>query len=1062
MKRRLEFLLLAACVVLGGLPAAAQRVTSDILGTVKDPSVAAIADAKVTVVHLETGQERTATTDAGGSYRISGLMPGTYEVRIERQGFKTAVRKDIVLLVNQQAVVDVTLQVGDIQQKVEVTGGVELLETTTAHMSSVVTETTLRELPLNGRDLFQLTELQTGVLPTTNAGPSPWAEGGITKAAVQGARPTMNNFTLDGGDINDPGFNVYPGGSAGAQLGVEAVKEFRVLLNTYSAEYGRNAGANVQFVTKSGTNELHGSLFEFHRNAVLDARNFFDPSTIPPFIRNQFGATFGGPIRKNKTFFFVNYEGLREVKSVTASLTVPDANAHMGILPAASGSGTVNVGVDPRVAPLLALFPPANGASLGGGLAVLQTAQKQPTREDYGIFRLDHQLTSRDQLFARYVIDDSDTIVPFQSTFIPGFPGERVVRNQYVILSWQHLFGQNLLNEAKFNFNRTAYVSEVANSHPISISLEQNRPLGVNAIVGLPALGNNLIFPLGTTSNTFEWIDNFSWQHGHHNSKFGADVKRMQINGPFDLFIDGEYLFTGFGATQSNNPALESFLKASPTVYLGVDPAFPNSDRGFRQTYMGLYAQDDWRVTPRLTLNLGLRWEYSTIPTEAQGRSANIRNVATDATPTVGPIWASVPKNLFSPRFGFAWTPFAKSKTVVRGGYGLMRDQLWSNLYFDVRFYPPFYRALLVILPNFLTPPTSVSAVTGPISPSVIGSFGITYRPDFPYYMQYNLNVEQELAKDLVLQVAYVGSRGNHLPRTGEANPFVASLGHNINPNFGSIPLLVTDAQSFYNSGQLSLQKRFSRGVSFQASYTYSKSIDDQSGPFPSDYVSESGVAQNFFNRKGDRARSSFDRTHAFVFNALYDLPFGPGRRYGQDIGGFGGRLLGGWRVGGIVTVLSGVPFTANLGSFNNSGTNASFPGDRPNVKPGAQPCGSAVLGSPDKWFDPSIFTLPPAGQFGNSGRNTICGPALRNVDFSLTKDTKLGERLGLEFRAEFFNIFNHANFNVPVNTQGPNGNGGNGDAVFLPGGLPAPNAGRIFQTVTSPRQIQFGLKLTF
>ena len=1078
-------LLVSLCVALLEAPAAAQRVTSDILGTVRDTSEAAIPGAKVTARHVETGLERSTTTDSTGGYRISGFEPGTYEVRVEQQGFKTTIRKGITLLVNQQAIVDVTLQVGDIQQRIEVTGEAAILETTTSHMSNVVTEATLRELPLNGRDLFQLTALQTGVLPTTNAGPSPWSEGGITKAAVQGSRPTMNNFTLDGADINDPGFNIYPGGPAGAQLGVEAVKEFRVLLNTYSAEYGRNAGANVQFVTKSGTNDLHGSLFEFHRNAALDARNFFDPTTKPPFTRNQFGVTLGGPIVKNKTFFFANYEGLRESKSVTASLTVPDANAHNGQLPDSSGN-LVNVGVNPLVRPFLELFPLPNGASLGGGLAELRTARKQPTREDYGLVRIDYQLTDKDQLFGRYVMDDGDTIVPFQSTFVPGFPGERILRNQYLVLSWQRLFRQNLLNDAKVNFNRTRYVAEVANSYPLSISLVANRPVGVMAIAGLPALGNNLIFPLGTSSNTFEFIDNLSHQRGHMNWKFGADIKRMQINGPFDLFIDAEYLFLGAGQSggqffvpRSANPPLESFLVGAPTVYLGTDPAFANSDRGFRQTYLGFYAQNDWQVRPHLTLNLGLRWEYSSNPGESQRRVANIRNVATDLTPTVGKVWESVPKNLFSPRVGFAWTPFARGKTAVRGAFGLLRDQLWSNLYFDIRFYEPFYRALLYIFPNLQTPPNNVNGLIGPplnIPPAVIGSFGVTFRPDFPYYLQYNLNIQHELARDLLLQVAYVGSRGIHLVRTGEANPFVASLGRHINPNFGSIPLIITDAQSFYNSGQLSLQKRFSQGLSFQASYTYSRSIDDQSGPFPSDYVSESGVSQDFFNRKGDRARSSFDRKHAFVFNALYDLPFGPGRQWAHDATGASGKIIGGWGIGGIISVLSNVPFTANLGSFNNSGTQASFNGDRPNLRGALVNCGATILGKPDHWFDPSVFALPAAGQFGNVGRNTICGPNLRNVDFSVTKDTKIGERLGVQFRAEFFNLFNRTNFDVPVNTQGPNGNGGNGDAIFIgrkappcnPStdpvgcGISAPNVGHIFRTATTSRQIQFGLKLTF
>ncbi len=1080
MRRVRVVFFLGFCLALAALPGAAQRVTSDVLGTVTDTSGAVIAAATVTATNIETGLVRTTTTDKSGNYRIPGLAPGSYEVRVEQAGFKTAVRKGITLLVNQQAVVDVVMDVGDVQETVIVSGATPMIETTTSHMSNVVTEEVLTELPLNGRDLFQLVMLQTGVIPTTNAGPSVWAEGGITKAAVQGARPTMNNVTMDGGDVNDPGFNNPPGGTSGAQLGVEAVKEFRVLLNNFSAEYGRNGGANIQYVIKSGTNDVHGSVFEFHRNAALDARNFFDLENTPRFTRNQFGFALGGPIRRDQSFFFGNYEGFRESKSITSATSVPDDNVHLGLLPsAADPSVLVNIGVDPAIAPFLDLFPRSNGANLGGGIAVLQTSRVQSLREDYVVIRIDHQFSDRDQFFARYVFDDSDTQLPFQSTLVPGFDGIRDMRNQYMMLSWQRMLRSNLLNEFKFSFNRTRYVAEPDNQHPLSISLVPNRPVGASLITGLPLLGNNLIYPLGTTSNVFELIDNLSYQRGRHSLKFGANIKRMQVNGAFDLFVNGEYVFTdltafGFSAV-SNNPPLEFFLTAAPFIYLGTDPLFSDSTRGYRQTYLGFYVQDDIRVTPRFTLNLGLRWEYSSNPSEQNGRNANIRDFVNDAAPTVGDIWDDVPLDLWSPRLGFAWTPFDHDKTVVRGGFGLFRDQIWANIYFDVRFYEPFYRALLIIFPSFVESPPSIGSLVGPfgIPPAVIGSFGITHDPDFPYYLQYNLNIQQELARDLRLQVAYVGSRGIHLLRGGEVN--LLPGGGVINPNFGSIPPIVTDANSFYNSFQLSLVKRFSQGLSFQGSYTFSKSIDDQTGPFPSDWMSESGISQDFFNRKGDRGRSSFDRRHVFVFNFLYDLPWGPGRALGGDLTGAAAKIAEGWRIGAIATLMSNAPFTGNLGSFNNSGTFAAFPADRPNLRPGTDPCG-ATIGRPDQWFDPSIFTLPPPNEYGNAGRNILCGPNLRNFDFSIVKVTKIGERFGLEFRAEFFNIFNRTNFGVPANTQGPNSQEGNGDAIFLgrqgapcdpatdPAGcgVLAPNVGRIFKTVTTSRQIQFGLKFIF
>jgi len=403
-----------------------------------------------------------------------------------------------------------------------------------------------------------------------------------------------------------------------------------------------------------------------------------------------------------------------------------------------------------------------------------------------------------------------------------------------------------------------------------------------------------------------------------------------------------------------------------------------------------------------------------------------------------------------------------------------MRDQIWSNLYFDVRFYRPFFGALISESPNFLAPPSSIAALGGSTSP--VGVFGITFNPKFPYYEQWSLNIQRQLGRETVLQIAYVGSHGLHLPRAGEANPFEPTLGHNLNPNFGSTPQIVTDATSNYNSLQASVQRRFVRGLSLQGSYTYSHSIDTASGAFPSDWVSEPGVSQNFFDLNADRGSSAFDRRNVFIGNLLYDLPFGPGQRWWRGEQNVTGKFVGGWRVGIIGQLLSGVPFTPVLG-FNNSLTASSFPADRPDVKSRVNPC-NAVTGDVDQWFDPTIFTLPntpnSAGNiFGDAGRNSLCGPSLKAFDFSLIKHTQLSERVSLEFRSEFFNIFNHPNFDVPDNTQGPNGTGGNGDAIFvgkamdcnpatssLGCGILAGNAGRIFSTVTSARQIQFALKL--
>ncbi len=1022
--------------------------------------------ALIRVKNLDTGIEHAVVSDESGRYRISGLAPGNYEIVIELQGFKREVRSGIRLAVAQQAVIDVVLEVGELAEQVTVVGEAPLIERATSQITGLVDERKMRDLPLNGRDFFQLTTLQPGVVQTPSAGPNPWSKGGITKAAVYGLRPTWHNVMIDGSDVNDAGFNVPPGGTAGFLLGVDSVREFRIFTNTFSAEYGRNAGSIVQAVTRSGTNEFHGSFFEFHRNSVLDAKNFFDrpDAPIPLFIRNQFGGSFGGPISmpgvyngRDRSFFFLSYEGFRERLGVTSNTTVPNALSRRGILPDPRNPGRfIEVGVDPKIKPFLDLFPLPNGEDFGDGTGRLLTSDIQDTDENYFLIRIDHKLSDNDSLFARYIFDDSFGNVPFLSTLVPGFPGRRDIRNQYFTFQEQKIIRPNLINEFRFAFNRTMILAKGSRgvAGDLSISLVPDRPLGAITIGGLPLLGNNLIFPLGSASNAFQWVDNVSWNKGRHALKFGAEFRRVQINGAFDLGVDGQYLFFN----------LRDFLQAKPFFFLGTLPGFSDSSRGFRELHFWWFVQDDIQVTPNFTLNLGLRYRYDNNPTEANGRVANIRNIFTDRDTTVGKIFDDVPLDLFEPRLGFAWSPFADKKTVVRGGFGIFRDQIWANLYFDTRFLPPFYKLILSLFPPFLDP------LAGPLILPV-SSFGITFDPNFPYVLQYNLNIQREITPDMVFKVGYFGSRGISLVRAAEANPvkpeivngrpFFPAGGQRVNPNFGSLPTIFTDANSFYNGLSLEFQRRFSRGLEFQVSYTLGKSIDDASGPFPSDSVAEAGLSQDFFNRKGSRGRSFFDVRHNLVINYTYDLPFGPGKKFARDLTGFAAKLAEGWQISGITQFASNSPFTALLG-FDNARMLPSFISDRPNLRPGADP-DKALLKDTERWFDPSIFELPPEGFLGNAGRNILKGPDFKNFDFSIVKNTKINEDKTVQFRAEFFNIFNHPNFSVPVNTQGPNGIGGNGVAIFADrSGVPLGNAGKIFSTVNTSRQVQFAIKLLF
>jgi hypothetical protein len=1072
--RLLQFtLIVAAGILLMINSASAQTGTASIVGTVSDPNGAVVPGAKISIKNIDTNQEFVLTSDSAGAYVAAGLPPGNYELRAEGAGFMTEVRKGIILSVAQVAQINVPLKIGSMSQQIEVQGGAPLLETVTSAVSGLVNESQMEGLPLNGRDISQLVLLQAGVTPTPSAGPSPFQKGGFAKFSVNGQRSTATNYTIDGMDANDPDYALSPGGVSGELLGVDGIREFRVFTNNYNAEYGRNAGAIVQMITKTGENTLHGSLFEFFRNDAFDAKNFFDlpNEPIPPFVRNQFGGSVGGPVVRDKTFFFANYEGFRESEGITTIATVPDALALQGFLPsatnpsactAANTGGCVNVGINPAVAPFLAIFPAANGTDFGNGSAALTSSERRKTREDYGMARVDHVFSNNHSAFIRYIIDDSDALVPYLSTSTPGFPGNNTSRNQYFTIQDQKMFGSNWLNQASFGFNRTTFLASVPNLYPnLSISLVPNRPIGVFSLAGLSPVGNNLIYPLSDYSNVFQLNDNILWTHGRHAIRFGGEFRRNQINGPFDLFVNGEYVFEDLSAfgipSLTNNPSIEHFLQGVPLVYVGVTPQGSNSDRGFRQWVLGGYVQDDWNITRSLTLNLGLRYEFNSNPTESQGKESNIIDVATDTTATVGKLMNSTPKDLFAPRLGFAWKVGSDNKTVLRGGFGIFYDQIWGNIYGNVRSLPPFYQAVENIFPEFLNP--TVAALSGTTANATL-----TYFPKWPQVFQYNLNVQREVFANSVLTIGYIGTRGNHLGRLGDANPFEVSTGSRINPNFGSIERYVTDAQSFFNALQATFEHRFSHGFTGQINYNYGHSIDDASGYNPSDAVNETGASQDFFDRKADRGRSGFDIRHSLTLNFLYLLPFGPGQAIAGNTTGFAGKLIGGWELSGIGNFHSNVPFTPVL-AFDNAGTQSIVNSQRPDIigNPNAGTCpNGSPVGTITCWFNPNAFAVPAPGTFGDAGRNILSGPDFAEFDFAVIKNTKITERTALEFRAEFFNIFNHPNFAVPTNTTGPNGAGGNGDAIFLGPTTLAGNAGQIFSTVSSSRQIQFGLRLSF
>jgi hypothetical protein len=1058
------FLFLLAALI--ATPAWAQTQLGTLFGTVTDTSGAVVPGAEVSVENVSTGLKRDGRTDKTGEYQLVGLPTGRYTLRVQKEGFQIEVREGIALSPGAAIGINLSLVVGKLSVHMTVEAGVPAVDTTST-VGGTIAERSLTALPLDGRDLFKAAILVPGVAPTPSSAPSLLSNGKAGQVSVNGMRPSWTNVLIDGMHANDPVFGYSPAGASGLFLGLDDFVEVRVLTQTFGSEYGTNSGGVIEAITKSGSNHFHGSLFELHRDAALDARNYFDLSSrpIPRFVRNQFGASIGGPLARDRTFFFASYEGFREVRASTAIATVPDALAHQGLLPAAndpgactsaSPSGCFAVAIDPRVQPFLALLPPSNGAANGDGTGDLITADKGSTYEHHGMVRVDHNFSSRHSLFARYVVDDSSSLVPYfgtpPGTYVPGFPVNHDARNQYFTVQDRRNIGRELFNELRFGINRTTASTSTTDTQPdLSFSLVPNRPFGMLNIAGMSLIGNSPEMPLGDFSTVYQVQDQLARNRGRHSLKFGGEFRRIQSNGPLDFVVNGLYTFQdlspfGFPA-HSNNPALEFFLQALALSYVGANPSMSNSNRGYRQNVVSGFVEDSVRVTSRLTLNPGLRYDFYSNPSEVNGRLSVIRNPVTDSGPTVGKVFAGTPADLLSPQAGLAWNIFGDGKTVLRAGAGIFRDQFPGILFGADRFLPPFFGIGSYVFPTFLNPQDAV--LTQPIY-----LIQTNYHAKFPYALQYNLNLQREIAPGTILSVGYFGARGNHLTRQAEQNPFEPALGHRFNPNLPS-PLLavLTDAQSFYNSFQFSLSQLSTHRVSWQAYYTLAHSIDDASTGLIIEAVNEPPGSQNSFDRKGSRGRSSFDIRHNFVANVVYELPFGRGTHFG------------GWEVSGVASVHSNVPFTPVL-AFDNADSQSLTITERPNLagNPYTGTCPSgAKVGTATCWFNPGAFALPPPGQFGTAGRNILRGPGFAQLDLALQKSFQVREGTKVVLRAETFNLLNHPNFAVPSNTQSPLTLGGNGDALFRDAaGHFANNVGRIFSTVDSARQIQLGVRFLF
>jgi len=1051
----------AAFLVLFGaglLPA--QTTTATISGTVTDSSGAVVAGAKVEVKNVGTAIVQSTTSNAQGRYRVGELLVGDYEVQAAQPGFQTVVHRGITLTVGSEAVIDFSLPVGQAQQTVTVEAQATQVDISTAAVSTLVEPTQMNNLPLNGRNFEQLLTLAPGVqtIPASGGG----FYGRQDNYSIAGSRPVGEAFMIDNQDFLSFFGHATGSGSAGTELGMEAIGEFQTLTNTYSAQFGGNGGV-VNAVSKSGTNAFHGSAYEFLRNSALDARSPFDTyikpgdtSASPPeFRRNQFGGSLGGPIKKDKAFFFVNYEGLRAEQGVSSvTPNVLDVNAHNGYLPCAvagaafpcnTATNLAYVGVPASVAPIMALFPsvPASPTGLGS----LTEIGNNITHENYLLTRFDYTISDKDAIFARYVRDYALFLTPFNGSSLPLFPEADNTANNFATIEERHIFSPTVVNLARISFSRPVETAAQNTPQVPALDFVSGQTNGRVAVAGT-TIGPFMLLPYNLTPNHFVEGDDIIWTKGAHSIRAGINVERVDDNTSSPQALGGTYTF----------PGLLNFLEAAPSSISVPLPGQTDSFRELRTTFLTPYVEDEWKVTKRLTLNLGLRYEWGSDPSEKHDLLSNLTQFANGTAQGTGLVTVpnafghNITDRNFAPRAGFAYDPFADHKTSIRGGFGIFYDMLTGR----------------DILPAYwLAPPFNLGGASNPTFPNPFAGSGVTlplpslaqglyyWAGSTPMVMQYNFNIQRELPGSMVLTVGYTGSLGEHLMLTREFNApslingAFGTAGPNgttvpnarLNTALESLAIRDTVGNSNYNALIVSLNHRFARRFQTQVSYTYSKALDDGSaGQGAEGGPGAPQTIQNPYNAAADYGRSTFDRTQSLRVSSIYSLPGS-------------GMLLGGWQLSGLLSRATGAPLSI-LDGFDRIGL-GPMANERPDLLPGAS--ADPILGGPNKYFNPASFYLQPVGTLGNVGRDTLSGPGLVNLDAAVLKDTritKISEAFDLQFRAEFFNITNHPNWGQPGNGLFMNGLGANG--------TPNPAAGRITSIIGNPRQIQFAIKAIF
>jgi hypothetical protein len=1038
----------------------AQTHRASIRGTITDPGAAVIPGATVKLTNQATNEMRTVVSDAEGEYAITSLPPGRYLVEVDNtQGF-LKFSSEVVLQVNQEFRLYIRLHIGGTVNQVFIEDFSPLRQDTPA-LGTVIAERQIAELPLDGRNFLELALLAPGTAPA-----APGSAGSVRgdfAFNANGAREDSNNFLLDGVYNLDPKLNTF-----GVRPPVDGIQEFEISTSTYDASFGRNAGAQVNVISKSGSNTLHGTLYEFHRNAALDARNFFAPADQPDpkYIRNQFGFSLGGAIARDRTFFFGDYEGTRTREGITRITNVPTLAERNGDFsqslfarpfnPFAQQpftGGVIPVEFQNPIGRAIANLYPLPNRNVP--FANFVSSPTSRDRNDNFDVRVDHKFSDASTFTARYSFGDRTLFDPFTgATFslVPGFGNFVPRRSQNLMLSETHIFSPNFVNEARFAFSRVAS-AVTAEGGGASLNRQVGLPeLSANArdfglsfitITGFSPLGDEFNNPQQSATNVFQFLDNATYVNGAHLAKFGFEFRAMQQNAFRDVQSRGFLTFSDRFPLTGN--ALADLLLGFPFLTGG---ARLDNHQHLRGESYAVYANDSFRITPRLTISAGLRYEYNSPPVDAEDRAnlydpatRTISRVGTNGIPRSG--YAS-DKNNFAPRLGLAYTLNESGTTVVRGGYGVYYDQpalapgegLYFNApYFDFNLYFPLEGLPLTVnnpFPNNFPVPLPDTAL----------SFQRDLRT--AYMQHWNVNLQQQLGKSRMIEIGYAGSKGTKLLTARDINqPRPSTLPFVLRPvqQFDDINLIESRGNSNYHSLQVRLQQRLTDGLALLSSYTYSKSIDDASNFFTS--AGDPNFPQDSLNLRAERGRSNFDVRHRLSTSFSYELPFGQGRRFANDEGMLT-TLLSGFQFNGIVTLQTGRPFTvALLSEIDNSNTGRSTLGFGANDRPNVAGDPSATNRTPERWFNTGAFVFPAFGTFGNAGRNILDGPGYQNVNASLLKNTRLGERMNLQLRLEAFNLFNHPNFNLPDNFLG------------------SPTFGQIL-SAREPRHLQFGAKLLF